>query len=161
MNVSRAVAVSVNGLCCITVERAPVRSHSRSAQPDRPATARRSRPAAACQDTRGTRSAAPGQPADRVVADRPGSGDDLVRPAQPHPDSEPHCPGAADPWDHRAGPRRDAGAPQGTPEGRSKSAAVKRDAKTWKDWRVGLIGLGFLLACVYVISALAVRGLSN
>ena len=25
---------------------------------------------------------------------------------------------------------------------------MKRDAKTWKDWRLGLIGLSFLLACV-------------
>ena len=28
-----------------------------------------------------------------------------------------------------------------------KGPTVKRD-DTWKDWRVGLIGIGFLLACV-------------
>ena len=69
VRVSRATAVSVNGRRSITVERAPARSHSRSAQPDRPATARRSRTAAQSHQSQRAAPPAASQSVDRHLPD--------------------------------------------------------------------------------------------
>ena len=69
VRVSRATAVSVNGRRSITVERAPARSHSRSAQPDRPATARRPRSAAQSHQSQRAAPPAASQSVDRHLPD--------------------------------------------------------------------------------------------